>query len=293
MPKRFTDSDKWKDPWFRKLKPISKMMFLYLCDQCDNAGFWEIDLERASFDIGHSAKSLQTALEDLRSRYDTDGKYIWIRKFIEFQGNYPFKENVQAHKGIIRLLTARVGLSEDVDRMLNGHGLSKSCARVGDGLPDPPSQGQGHSKGIGQGSGLGLELSKDTSENTPLEIVLKRLNELREQNWTWAQYTPLTSKSKTNTEHITALLNDGGTDDQLVVVLEYLAEKNKGHEPSRQYFNCVTPFRPKNWENNLAMAADWDAKGRPSLKPSGNGTKPAMPDLDGEAQTYANVGRKP
>jgi len=109
------------------------------------------------------------------------------------------------------------------------------------------------------------------SKTTPLEIVLKRLNELREKNWTWAQYTPLTSKSKTNTEHITALLNDGQTAEQLIVVLEYIAAKNKGHEPSKQFFNCVTPFRPKNWENNLAMAADWDAKGRPDAKPSDNG----------------------
>ena len=65
-------------------------------------------------------------------------------------------------------------------------------------------------------------------------------------------------------------------------MLEYLAVKNKGHEESRQYFNCVTPFRPKHWENNLAMAADWDAKGRPSLKPSGNGSSRRVVTRPGE-----------
>jgi len=69
MPKRFTDSEKWKDPWFRKLSTTGKLLFLYLCDQCDIAGFWEIDLDRAAFDIGYPQKSLEGALQELARSY--------------------------------------------------------------------------------------------------------------------------------------------------------------------------------------------------------------------------------
>ena len=85
-------------------------------------------------------------------------------------------------------------------------------------------------------------------------------------------YRPLTSEKKKNTEHITALLNAGSTVDELIVVLEWKAANDKGNEVARRYFDCVTPFRPKHWENNIALATDWDAKGRPASKPSGNGT---------------------
>ena len=135
----------------------------------------------------------------------------------------------------------------------------------------------------------------EKKKNAPLEKVLGRLNELRESNWKWTKYNPLTSKHKTNTEHIAALLNDGCSADELIVVLEYIAAKNKDHEPSKQYFNCTTPFRPKHWENNLAMATDWDAKGRPDLKPSGNGNGKSQKDRFGTeppVSDYANVGRK-
>ena len=111
------------------------------------------------------------------------------------------------------------------------------------------------------------------TENEPLEKVLKRLNELRESNWEWASYRPLTSEKKKNTEHITALLNSGSTVDELIVVLEWKAANDKGNEVARRYFDCVTPFRPKHWENNIALATDWDAKGRPGAQQSGNGKK--------------------
>ena len=121
-----------------------------------------------------------------------------------------------------------------------------------------------------------LDQEKDVlapKENSPLENVLKRLNELRKESWAWTKYTPLTSKSAKNTEHITGLLNNGHPADELIMVLEYITAKDKGHENSRQYFNCTTPFNTRNWENNLSMAADWDANGRPAKKPSGNGPK--------------------
>jgi len=50
--KRFTETEKWRDPWFRKLSAGAKLAFLYIIDNCDNAGVWTADKELADFSIG-------------------------------------------------------------------------------------------------------------------------------------------------------------------------------------------------------------------------------------------------
>lgn len=47
--KRLTDTGKWDQAWFRQLSPKLKTINDYICDKCDHAGIWEIDLETLSF----------------------------------------------------------------------------------------------------------------------------------------------------------------------------------------------------------------------------------------------------
>lgn len=96
------------------------------------------------------------------------------------------------------------------------------------------------------------------------ERVLARLNELRRTSWTWAKYTPLSARHAKNVEHIRGRLHEGYGEGDLVLVLEYLAAVDGGKDESRKYFDCVTPFNTKNFERNLAMARDWEARGRPA-----------------------------
>jgi hypothetical protein len=110
--------------------------------------------------------------------------------------------------------------------------------------------------------------SHKPGEILAVQRVIARLNELREQSWEWVRYTPLSSKYAKNVEHINGRLADGFAESDLVLVLEYLAAVDGGKEESRKYFDCVTPFNTKNFERNLAMARDWDARGRPHSRPS-------------------------
>ena len=52
MVKRFTDTDKFKDKWYRSLTPKQKCIWEYLLAACDIAGFFEIDYEDISFHVG-------------------------------------------------------------------------------------------------------------------------------------------------------------------------------------------------------------------------------------------------
>jgi len=54
VSKRFTDSEKWRDPWFRRLPTEYKLLWLYLLDECDVSGVWKVDLELATMIIGYT-----------------------------------------------------------------------------------------------------------------------------------------------------------------------------------------------------------------------------------------------
>jgi hypothetical protein len=47
MAKRFTDSEKWKKPFIKKLPMQYKLLWFYLLDDCNHAGVWQVDLEIA------------------------------------------------------------------------------------------------------------------------------------------------------------------------------------------------------------------------------------------------------
>lgn len=54
MAKRFTDTNKWRNEWFRTLPLKAKLTWIYLCDECDHAGVWKSDFGLASFQLGFS-----------------------------------------------------------------------------------------------------------------------------------------------------------------------------------------------------------------------------------------------
>lgn len=85
MGKRFTDTDKWKRPWFRRLSPEAKVLWFYILDQCDHAGIWVADFGLAEFQIGmpvNEALVLQLLGDKVR-KIDTDKFYI--PSFFDFQ----------------------------------------------------------------------------------------------------------------------------------------------------------------------------------------------------------------
>ena len=101
--KRFTETSKWEDPWFRRLPIHTKALWCWLLDKCDNAGVIDADLDLASFQIGYqypmdSLSSLGERVVKLEC-----GKHF-IPKFIEFQYG-TLSRDCKAHNPIFQSLS--------------------------------------------------------------------------------------------------------------------------------------------------------------------------------------------
>jgi hypothetical protein len=48
---RNTVLNKWNDVWFSKLTPQAKLIWLYLCDNCDHVGVYEFNEDKIRQDI--------------------------------------------------------------------------------------------------------------------------------------------------------------------------------------------------------------------------------------------------
>lgn len=106
MAKRFTDTEKWKRPWFASLPNIAKLAWIYVVDDCDHRGVWPANFKRISFDL---------STKITRERFDAwfagkviliDADKYFIPSFVEFQ--YGERKDLnpdnKAHRAIITLL---------------------------------------------------------------------------------------------------------------------------------------------------------------------------------------------
>ncbi len=85
MAKRFTDSNKWRNEWFRTLPIKAKLTWTYLCDECESHGVMKMDYGLASFQLG-----FQVAPELLKEwfgnkLYFFDNEKFLIVQYFNFQ----------------------------------------------------------------------------------------------------------------------------------------------------------------------------------------------------------------
>jgi hypothetical protein len=100
MSKRFTATDKWDDPWFFGLNNTNKLFWLYLLDNCNHAGIWQVNIELVKFRI----KSFVYEPEVFKDRIVELSSEKWfIRKFVDFQYGELNKDN-RAHQSVISIL---------------------------------------------------------------------------------------------------------------------------------------------------------------------------------------------
>ena len=127
MSYRVTNTEKWNDTWFSTLTPNGKLLFFFLVENCDNAGFYEVNRKFLLFYTGLSEDDLRDAILELKKMYvkSNDGLRIWIKNFLKYQKKTPLNFSNNSHKQIIGIIQ---------DNLLNEQKF-KGCALLNSMLP--------------------------------------------------------------------------------------------------------------------------------------------------------------
>lgn len=166
--KRFRDTKISREAWYRKLKPVFKCTWDFLCDECDEAGMWSIDLDALFFFLGEEINFNEFLLAVNADKYDNPrvelyGKdKVWITGFVEFQCG-ELSEKCIPHKKIITLLikyelidrvparvSGRVQGTLNTRKDKNGmerKGIEKTLGECENPLPETPPEPERRQKG--------------------------------------------------------------------------------------------------------------------------------------------------
>jgi hypothetical protein len=126
--KRFTDAEKWQDPWFRALSPEGKVAWTYVCDTCDAAGVLLSDPERFSFEA-RLAVPFDQAMALLGDRVRRiDARRMLVVKFVEFQYPKGLNPKSDAQRRVIDLLEKH-GLPLPGTSQVGGRGVGGTVGR--------------------------------------------------------------------------------------------------------------------------------------------------------------------
>lgn len=155
MAKRFTDTEKWKKPFIRALPAAYKLLWFYICDDCDHAGIWHVDIEVAEIRTGEKIdlKKAVTILDDKVIVFD-DGKKWFLPSFIEFQYPSGLKAGNKVHDSVIQILQ-KYNLIDDAYKP----------------LPSPFQGAKDKDKDKDQEKDKGKAKDKETAKILPLELV--------------------------------------------------------------------------------------------------------------------------
>jgi hypothetical protein len=174
MAYRYTNTDKWNDAWFSSLKPSEKLLFIYLCDNCDIAGFIEFVPKIWALRIGCPEKEVLNTLKGLsRGLYYSESKdCVYIINFLRHQKNFPLNESNQCHKGIFKRF-------EQYKLKFKITTISEFLERVKNQNIEPLLSPYGNGNGIGKDNSLieeDIKLSTITWK-TSFELYLENLEE--------------------------------------------------------------------------------------------------------------------
>lgn len=135
MAKRFTDTEKFNDVWYRKLPLLQKVIWEYLLAECNHAGIFEnFDLEMMSFKIGETVTT-----EDLEFFKDRivflNSETIFIPKFIDFQYG-KLNPVVKVHASVIKELEKHSIDSVNIEYSYPMDRVSKDYNKTIDSIKD-------------------------------------------------------------------------------------------------------------------------------------------------------------
>jgi len=162
--KRYVNPERWIIPRFRKLSPETKLLYIYILDNCDWAGFMPIDKESLSFHTGINEDKINSLLAELnREEIILSKEWLFVVDFIEMQDNSRLSPNNNAHKNIINKL-------RDNSIYFKENRRFQIIVEPYQTLIRGTCKGKGKGNGISKGNGNGNSESKsfNKTENKPI-----------------------------------------------------------------------------------------------------------------------------
>jgi len=159
MSKRLSDTEKWSDSWFVELSLAAKSLFLFLCDMCDIAGFYERSDKIMKFYLSFNKNTLNKATAEISKSVIFKNGVYFVKNFIAHQKNLPLNLNNHCHIGIIQRLKKR---SKDFYDFYDDEIKISLAPSKGLGSPYGKGKGKGTSKGksVEVKGGMGGEKEK-------------------------------------------------------------------------------------------------------------------------------------
>lgn len=153
--KRFTETTKWEDPWYMELPSKFKLLWSFICDKCDCAGVWKLNLRLASVQIGEKYTFAEVEKVFAGRFVMLDEERFWVVKFVQFQCG-TLSENCPAHKPIFQKLRDHgIGYPIEYSKYPN----ARVCNRVPHTLQEKEKEEEEEKEG---GAGGDRELFKTT-----------------------------------------------------------------------------------------------------------------------------------
>jgi len=264
---RFTEDGKWYDPWFRRLLSDHKLLFIFLCEVCDLAGFWEMDIEEAAYRTGLPEDVIEAGLDVIGEKNVKNCKYFWVRNYLKIQKNTPLNpyiklkgekhgEGNKSHIKIVRLLLEHKGFCADVDSLIESVSWWLSPM-------DGGSKGDASSPGLGKGIGINKNSNNTNNKKTKNTKKTKQLEKEFDEQF-WPSCPNKLAKGAAREAFIKARKKaDLST---IIAGLSVYADYEDGRRGQKDY----RPLHPATWLNQER----WEDERTRKTSSSGNGKRP-------------------
>jgi uncharacterized phage protein (TIGR02220 family) len=223
MSKRFTATEKWDDPWYRKLPCKYRDFWQYTLDKCDNSGIWIKDMETASYFIGEQLTEQEALalfnVDKERIKTLNNGSRWLIVDFVSYQFG-TLTNNNPLHRSILAL--------QDKNEK-KGYMRGINTPQVKDMVKEKVKE---------------KEMDKERGVGETIERVIEDLNDVLG--------TSYKHSSKQTKEHIKSRINDGFTLEDFKKVHRIMLRNWGADQKMCKYLRPQTLYSPK-FESYLNM----------------------------------------
>lgn len=263
MPKRFTDTDKWRDEWYGSLSNDNRIIWQYLLDNCTNAGIFKKDWRLLRFQCNTTITESEF-LQVFADRVIDRGNFYFIPKFLKYQNKKGLNSNKPAIVSIREELEAN-NLLDIVRQSLGNHFLTIKGKDMGKGT----DKGEGKDTDKEQEE---CEEDETPSMGAPAELLdlrslnqetVKKAADLNEALCDYFEVRTIVTSMIYNSvcDFVTTISHRNQIDMVTSALQNYVRYKARSQEARHNILKWVGT-KDAHYQDGVWLAIDWEAKNK-------------------------------